>query len=128
MWLRLEGVAALAAAVTAYAAGGYSWPLFALLFLAPDVTLFAYLAGPKAGAYCYNAAHTYAVPLAAGVVLHLLGNSTAVPLVWAAHIGLDRLLGYGLKYPEGFSQTHLGHLGGGARKPMERTIQDDVTP
>ncbi|HEY2531425.1 MAG TPA: DUF4260 domain-containing protein [Xanthobacteraceae bacterium] len=107
--LQLEGLAACAVALTFYAHGGFSWPTFALLFLAPDVSMLGYLAGPRAGAVCYNLAHTYALALA----FTLIGFAGGVPtasaggLIWIAHIGFDRLLGYGLKYPTGFSDTHL---------------------
>jgi hypothetical protein len=111
VWLGLEGAAVCGATVTAYATGGHSWILFALLFFLPDATFLGYLAGPRLGAYCYNAAHNYAVPVAAGILLYLLGRPLAVPLVWTAHIGFDRVMGYGLKYAGGFDQTHLGRLG-----------------
>ena len=61
--LRLEGAAAFAVAVAPYAHAGFSWPLFALLFLAPDLAMLAYLIGPRAGAFVYNLAHTYALAL-----------------------------------------------------------------
>jgi len=108
--LRLEGATTLAIATALYGIRGGSWALFAALLLAPDLSMLGYRAGPVAGAACYNAAHTYLVPIALGVV-GLAAGSTAVPLmalIWAAHIGLDRALGYGLKYPDGFTATHLG--------------------
>jgi hypothetical protein len=111
--LRLEGAAALAAAVALYAHAGLSWPLFALLILAPDLSMFAYLIGPRAGAAAYNLVHTYAL----GVPLALAGYFLASPiglalgLIWIAHIGMDRMLGYGLKYASGFRDTHLGRIG-----------------
>jgi hypothetical protein len=117
-WLRIEGAAALAVAVTFYARGGHSWILFALCFLLPDVTFLAYLAGSRAGAIGYNIAHSYVLPLTMATALHLLGKSAAAPLIWIAHIGLDRFLGYGLKYPAGFADTHLGPLGRGGRAPQ----------
>ncbi len=116
VWLRLEGAAVFGVAVSAYTTGGHSWVLFVLLFFMPDITCLGYLAGPRIGASCYNAAHNYAVPVAIGILLHLLGRSVAVPLVWAAHIGFDRAFGYGLKYAGGFGQTHLGRLGRGGRQ------------
>ena len=79
---------------------GFSWPAFALLFLAPDLSMLAYLAGPRAGAVGYNLAHTYALAFA----LTLVGFAGGVPevaaggFIWIAHIGFDRALGYGLKY------------------------------
>lgn len=103
--LRLEGLAMLAAGIAAYAIVGGSWSLFAVLFLVPDVTLLAYLAGPRIGAWSYNAGHS------------LLGPALLAPLapalaaIWVAHVGFDRALGYGLKYSSGFSATHLGPIG-----------------
>jgi hypothetical protein len=107
--LRLEGFAAFAAAVAVYWRNDFSWLAFALFFLAPDIAMFAYLAGPRAGASGYNFAHTYVLPLA----LALFGLFGGVPLaaagglIWIAHIGFDRALGYGLKYRTAFGDTHL---------------------
>mgnify|MGYP000016933270 CR=1 FL=1 len=107
--LRLEGALVLLAAVGAYAAAGLSWWLFAGLLLAPDVVLLGYGAGPRIGAAVYNAGHTYAVPLLLGGAALGLGHTLlgGVALIWAAHIGMDRALGYGLKLPTGFHDTHL---------------------
>ena len=111
--LRLEGLALLIAMVALYAWQGASWWLFALLFFAPDLSFAGYLLGPRSGAVVYNAVHTTIVPgalLGIGVVL---GQPLAVALaiIWLAHIGFDRALGYGLKYPDGFGFTHLGRIG-----------------
>ena len=111
--LRAEGMALLLLAAAAYARFGGEWSFFALTFLLPDVALAAYLAGSRAGAVAYNAAHSLVVP----AVLLALGLAAEwsvafdLGLVWAAHIGLDRALGFGLKYSRGFSHTHLGQLG-----------------
>jgi hypothetical protein len=110
-WLRAEGLAALAVALLLYMRGDYSWRLFALLFLAPDLGLAGYLAGPRVGAAIYNALHSHVGPLVLAVVLLATGRPAGVPLIWAAHIGFDRLLGYGLKYPSRFGDTHLGAIG-----------------
>ncbi|UUZ65287.1 DUF4260 domain-containing protein [Polaromonas sp. P1(28)-13] len=112
--LRLEGLAVFAVAVAAYAQFGAGWGLFAWLFLLPDLSCLAYLAGPRVGAAAYNAAHSYAgaLGLLAAGVLGAMPLVLAVALVWCAHIGFDRALGYGLKYAAGFSETHLGRLGG----------------
>jgi hypothetical protein len=111
IWLRLEGLAAATAAVYLYARGGHSWILFAALFLAPDLSFAAYLAGPRVGAAAYNALHSYLGPLALAVGLLAAGASPALALIWAAHIGFDRTLGYGLKYPTNFGDAHLGTIG-----------------
>ena len=111
--LRLEGAAALAAAVALYAHAGFSWPLFALLILAPDLAMLAYLIGPRAGAAAYNLVHTYALALPLALAGFWLASpiAAALGLIWIAHIGMDRMLGYGLKYRSGFSDTHLGRIG-----------------
>ena len=116
-WLRLEGALLATVATLAYAKAGGGWGEFAAWLLLPDVALLAYVAGPRAGAMAYNLAHTAAVPLAlAGA--GLLGAETMAlkaALIWWAHIGFDRALGFGLNYPSGFGDTHLGRLGGRAK-------------
>lgn len=107
--LRLEGAVILAAAVFGYAVLGASWWLFFTLLLVPDVFMVGYLAGPRPGALVYNVGHTYALPISIGAIgvgveSVLVG---AVALIWIAHIGMDRALGYGLKRPSGFHDTHL---------------------
>jgi hypothetical protein len=111
--LRIEGLAVFAVAVAAFHLTGGNWWIFALLILAPDLAMFGYLAGGRVGATSYNAAHTYAVPVVLGAVAWFAGGAWALPLalVWLAHIGLDRALGYGLKYPGVDHATHLGWIG-----------------
>jgi hypothetical protein len=115
--LRLEGLTALAAAVTAYWFLGGNWWLFALLLLAPDLAFFGMLAGEKTGAKIYNLAHTYTVPVVLGAIGWFGGLSWLVPLalIWIAHIGMDRAVGYGLKYPGRDGWTHLGLMGKAAK-------------
>ena len=116
--LRIEGAALFAVATFAYERTGAGWWLYVILFLAPDLSFLAYLAGARAGAIVYNALHTTIGPivLAAVGVLGPLPIALAVALIWAAHIGLDRALGYGLKYFAGFGFTHLGRIGRAARE------------
>jgi hypothetical protein len=111
--LRLEGLAVLAAAISAYGFVGGSWPLFALLLLAPDLAMIGYRFGSVVGAAAYNAVHAYLAPAALGAAGLALGAPTiqALALIWIAHIGLDRALGYGLKYASGFGDSHLGRIG-----------------
>ena len=112
--LRLEGAAALAAAVALYAHAGFSWPPFALLILAPDLAMLPYFIGPRAGAAAYNLVHTYALALPLGLAGFWLASplTLALGLILIAHIGMDRMLDYGLKYSSGFRDTHLGRIGG----------------
>ena len=116
--LRLEGLVLFAGMTALYALWAGPWWLYAVLFFAPDLSFVAYLAGPKIGAWAYNAVHTTIVPMA----MLTVGFGFAPPLVlslaliWLAHIGFDRALGYGLKYSAGFGFTHLGRIGRGAGK------------
>jgi hypothetical protein len=107
--LRLEGLAVAAGALVLYFDAGYGWLALVLLVLAPDLSALGFLAGPRVGALTYDVAHTYAWPVALGVagVLVESGTATQVALIWATHIGVDRLVGYGLKYPTSFKDTHL---------------------
>jgi hypothetical protein len=113
LWLRLEGLAVAVLSAVLYARIGASWWLFAVLWLVPDLSMMGYRAGPRWGAHCYNSVHSYLLP----VVLAIGGFSLhrdrllAISLIWCNHIGVDRLLGYGLKYPAGFGFTHLSRLG-----------------
>jgi hypothetical protein len=113
VFLRIEGVVILGLAVFLYSRGGFGWILFALVVLAPDVSMLGYAAGPKVGALAYNAAHTYVGPavLAVTGILADAPEPVAAALIWFAHIGMDRMLGYGLKRSTGFRDTHLGRIG-----------------
>jgi hypothetical protein len=111
--LRAEGAAALAISVYAYWLTGAGWLPFLILFLAPDLSMLGYAGGSRIGAICYNAAHSYLAPALAWMVLRLAAPEWALPvaLIWAAHIGFDRMLGYGLKYAASFHETHLSVIG-----------------
>ena len=110
--LQLEGLAVGAAAVALYFHEDFGWILFVALILAPDLSFAAYVFGPKVGAVAYDAVHTEIFPIALGTagVVGDSGVATKVALIWLAHIGVDRLLGYGLKYPTAFTDTHLGRV------------------
>jgi Domain of unknown function (DUF4260) len=107
--LVLEGIAVAAAAISLYFYADYPWWLFVALVLAPDLSMAGYLAGPRVGAACYDAVHTYVGPVVLGAIGVIAGTDTAsqIALIWITHIGVDRALGYGLKYPSGFKDTHL---------------------
>ncbi len=102
----------LAAACILYRALGASWGRFAALFLAPDLAMLGYVFGKKIGAHTYNSAHTYAGPFLLWSIGYFTNLPSLLPLgaIWIAHIGIDRLLGYGLKYDTGFKDTHLGRV------------------
>jgi hypothetical protein len=107
--LHLEGFAVLTVAVAAYHQLNGSWLLFLVLFLWPDLLMLGYLLNARAGAVTYNLAHTEALPLLVGAAAAFQGwhGTLLFCLIWIAHIGFDRMLGYGLKYPTFFKDTHL---------------------
>ncbi len=118
--LRLEALALFATALLLYAHSGASWKLFAALILVPDLSFVFYLFGARVGAIAYNTMHStvgafmLALVSQSGLSIAGLGNASAlfpVALIWFAHIGFDRALGYGLKYASGFWDTHLSAIG-----------------
>jgi|AntRauTorcE11898_2_1112593.scaffolds.fasta_scaffold00054_49 hypothetical protein len=124
--LRAEGLVVFLAAVASFlAVDGRLW-LLAVLALAPDLAMLGYLAGPRVGSRVYNALHTYVGPALLGAFGVLAGPAlaTSIALVWAAHIGADRALGYGLKYSSGFQDTHLDVLESPTSRPA--TYDDDA--
>lgn len=110
--LRVEGAMLLVATTAFYWREDNSWLLFAIAFFLPDLSMLGYTARPRTGATVYNLAHTSVLPLVLvlGGVVADQPLVTALALIWLAHIGFDRLLGYGLKYPEGFKETHLSRV------------------
>lgn len=111
--LRIEGAVLLAAAVAAFYVLDGNWWLFAGLILAPDLAMLGLLAGPKVGGRVYNLAHTTTLPALLGGIAWASGEMWLLPfaLIWLSHIGLDRAVGYGLRYPELDHATHLGWIG-----------------
>lgn len=115
LYLRVEGGALLAISLLGYARFVHepSWLVFAAAFLLPDIAMLGYLVNRGVGALAYNLAHSEVLP-AALLVATLFGAPSwllSVALIWLAHIGFDRLLGYGLKHGDAFTHTHLGRIG-----------------
>lgn len=111
--LRLEGLALAVACMVFYSYFEGSWWMFAILLLTPDLSFLGYLGGPRTGAAAYNIAHAAILPMLLGIFAMVMSSALAMhlSLIWCAHIGFDRALGYGLKYDAGFSFTHLGRIG-----------------
>jgi Domain of unknown function (DUF4260) len=128
--LHLEGVAVFAVSVCAYQWNHGSWLQFALLFLVPDISMVGYIASARVGAITYNAIHTYVGALALAGYSFVAGHQTALMLsfIWIAHVGFDRMFGFGLKYPTRFKDTHLNpdrHSLGIGRPSFGKLWQDD---
>jgi hypothetical protein len=97
------------AALFIYFWAGHPWWLLVVLALAPDLVMAAYAAWPRIGAVAYDVVHTYVLPVGLGTAGVVADSDTAVALalIWLTHIGVDRAIGYGLKYPSGVKDTHL---------------------
>jgi hypothetical protein len=111
-FLHIEGLMVLLAVIYIYSLYEFSWWIFLLLILSPDVSMLAYLIDDRIGAKVYNAFHTYIVSIFM-ILLALFLKSDAwvmIGLIWTAHIGMDRLFGYGLKYTSSFKATHMQRL------------------
>ncbi|KAK5692359.1 hypothetical protein LTR97_010667 [Elasticomyces elasticus] len=115
--LQAEAATIFAGAIWAYARSGQSWWIFASGLLLPDLGMVGYLSNTKLGSIFYNAVHTETPP----IVLLCAGYARQDPrivgpaLIWLAHIGMDRMLGFGLKYHDSFQHTHLGVMGGSTK-------------
>jgi Domain of unknown function (DUF4260) len=107
--LRLEGLVLFACAIALYVREDYSILALVVLFLAPDLSFVGLAGGPRIGAVAYDAAHTYVGPILLASVSAIVEWDAGVMLglIWLAHIGIDRALGYGLRYPDAFRETHL---------------------
>lgn len=112
-YLRLEGLVLLALSVMLYYYVADSWWLFVLLILAPDVSMAGYGFNKVAGAFVYNLGHSLVIPLLLLGIGYLYEQDLllSIGLIWVAHIGLDRALGFGLKETKGFKYTNLGRIG-----------------
>lgn len=109
--LRAEGAAIFLASLVFYDLRGYSWWLFLILFLVPDLSMLGYLRSPGVGTWIYNLVHTEIAPILLGLSgLLFVRGVLAYSLIWLAHIGFDRMLGFGLKYPTRFNDTHLARV------------------
>jgi len=111
--LKLEELLMFGLALFLFSVLDYGWGWYALLFFAPDLSMIGYLANPRLGAWTYNLIHHKGL----AVALYVLGSLLSVSWLMFAgtllfgHSSFDRVLGYGLKYPDSFHATHLGKIG-----------------
>ncbi len=111
--LKLEYVFLFLIGILAFVETGISWWWFAAMFFLPDLSMLGYMAGSKAGAFLYNLFHHFAVGILCFIVGKYLNNDdlTVAGIILFSHSAFDRILGYGLKYPNSFHNTHLGTIG-----------------
>jgi hypothetical protein len=107
--LQLEGFFIMLACILGYAKTGGNWFIFGLGFFASDLFSLGYLGGNRLGAVMYNTSHALVGPLVTFIVYIFLSETIILQmaLIWASHIGWERSLGYGLRYPNGFVSTHI---------------------
>ncbi|HWL22369.1 MAG TPA: DUF4260 domain-containing protein [Ureibacillus sp.] len=111
-FIKIEGLVVFLASIYLYYSHHFSWLLFLILLLVPDISMVGYFINKKVGANIYNVFHSYSIP----IVLYVIGMMVSVQtlvmvsLIWIAHIGMDRLLGYGLKYDSDFKDTHIQRI------------------
>lgn len=113
LYQRLEAAFIFALCVFMYAILHFHFVWFFVLLFTIDIFMLGYLVNKQVGAHVYNIGHSFFIPasfLIAGMGLHK-NMLVAGGIIWAAHIGWDRALGYGLKFSTGFKDTHLGHIG-----------------
>jgi hypothetical protein len=110
--LQAEGVAVFAAALALYVDADFSILALVLLFLAPDLAFLVFLINPRAGAIAYDLVHIEVWPIVLGAYGVLAGEQLPVQiaLIWLAHLGLDRAVGYGLRYPDAPGESHLDRV------------------
>lgn len=110
--LHAEGLAVLLLSIYFYQYNQFSWLLFFILLLAPDISMLGYLFNNKIGMIVYNIFHTYITTL----IVIFCGSVFSIPvilaigIIWSAHIGMDRMFGFGLKYSTGFNDNHLNRI------------------
>jgi len=110
--IQVEGLIVLLLSIYVYSLTDFGWLLFILLLLVPDISMLGYLSNKRVGAIVYNIFHTYTIP-AAIIAISLLFSIEillAAGLIWTAHIGMDRLVGFGLKYDTDFKDNHLQRI------------------
>jgi hypothetical protein len=124
IFLRLEGLTLFVVSIVVYGRLDFAWWPFALFLLAPDLSALGYLGGPRLGAFAYNTVHALVLPVLLLAGAWVAGSPTGiqVALIWLAHIGMDRTVGYGLKFPDAFKHTHLDETGASTRSEVSHAL------
>ena len=110
--IRIEEAAMFALSIYLFNLTNFEYWWFAVLILVPDIGMLGYIAGSKTGAFTYNLTHHKAI----AIVVLCLGWYFSIDwaelcgIIMFGHSSMDRILGYGLKYPDSFHHTHLGWL------------------
>lgn len=114
--IRSEEVAVFCACVFALILLHVPWWVYPLLIIGPDISMLGYLGGNKLGAICYNIFHHKGIAIIVFVIGVIISDYSGeivnvIGIILFGHSSMDRALGYGLKYFQGFKFTHLGEIG-----------------
>ena len=111
--LKLEEAFMFGLSIFLFSGLDYAWWWYPLLILAPDLSMIGYLGSTRLGAMTYNLAHHKAVGISIFILGMVLANQPLqlMGLILFGHSSMDRMLEYGLKYPDSFEHTHLGMIG-----------------
>ena len=113
--LKLEEVAIFLFCIFLFSLLPLPWWWFVVFLLLPDISMIGYVFNPKVGAFTYNLLHHRLVATLIAIYAIIIGNEywQFAAIILFAHISLDRVFGYGLKYSDSFNNTHLGKIGKG---------------
>ncbi len=113
--LQFESLSLFGLSILLFSLLSYSWWVYPLLLLTPDIGMIGYLVSAKVGACTYNFTHSFTL----GIFLYAVGMLFVTPALGLAgiiiigHAGMDRFFGFGLKHTDSFKHTHLGWIGQG---------------
>lgn len=111
--IRIEELAMLVLGIYLFNLLDYDWWWFLVFILAPDIGMIGYLINTEIGAFTYNLFHHRAIAIALYLMGIYLNNQPLqfTGIILFSHAAMDRIFGYGLKYPDSFSNTHMGKIG-----------------
>jgi hypothetical protein len=110
--IKLEELGQFLLSIVLFCQLDYQWWIFPALILLPDLSMIGYVANTNVGAWIYNFFHHKLLAITV-LALGLYFDNSAIHLaglILFGHSTMDRLLGYGLKYPDNFKNTHLGWI------------------
>lgn len=111
--LKLEELFMFGFSIFLFSKLDYAWWWYPVLLFTPDLSMIGYIVNPRVGAWTYNLVHFKGLGLAMYVLGIALTNPTLqlAGVILFGHSSMDRILDYGLKYPDSFQHTHLGMIG-----------------
>lgn len=111
--LTLEEIAQFLLGIFLFSRLDFAWWWFPALILVPDLSMVGYLINPKIGAWVYNLFHHKLLAVIVFALGNLIDNQVFMlaGTILFAHSAMDRIFGYGLKYEDAFTNTHLGKIG-----------------